>query len=188
MADDPPNRQEGFRVVTPEMRAALARGEQPTFPDGAPVPKLGWVGPVLAPDTFDKGEMSADEFLRSFPGAYEYLVAEYERQLQRPPTIELSPDYGVTIPLWPQEDRTETLIPTDLLERLIAWQQLFNVNFEPGSGWTSMAVKTKWTEEAVQLEADLRAAVDGRFAVEVDLWPLNPGFVHTSQLNRPPMI
>ena len=144
--------------------------------------------PMHARQTYGKDDIGSDEFLRSIPGAHEYMAAESERLQRRPPTVELSPDYGAEMPLWPQEDVTDSLVPAELKERLLAWQQVFEANFEPPSGWKSMTIKSQWAETAVQLEADLRAAVDGRVEVEVDLWPLNPGFVHTSQLNRPPMI
>ena len=143
---------------------------------------------MAARQSFGKGNIASDEFLRSIPGAHEYLAAESDRSQNRPPTIELSPDYGARIPVWPQEHLTDSLISAELMERLIAWQRLFDANFEPELGWRSAVVKAQWAEEAVQLNDDLRSAVEGTFDVEVDLWPCNPGFVHTSQLNLPPMI
>ncbi len=140
------------------------------------------------PQVFDPSAMSPDELLRSIPGGHEYMAAESDRRQTEPPTVELSPEFGVEIPLWPQDGETHALIPAALLERLITWQRSFRANFNPHSGWTSLTINTQWAEEALELEADLRAAFEGRFRVEVDLWPLNPGFVRTSLLNRPPML
>jgi len=125
------------------------------------------------------------EFLTSIPGALEYLEAESARICSRPPTITLSPEYSVEVPLWPQGGETDALVSEGLVAKLTAWQHLFAANFEP-SGWTSQNVRQQWLEQAVVLEAELREVVAGRVEVEVDLWPVNPGFLHTSQLDRPP--
>jgi hypothetical protein len=125
------------------------------------------------------------EFLKSIPGGLEYLGAEGERRRNRPPTITLMPEYGVEVPLWPQEDETEALVSEALVARLMAWQELFATNFGQ-SGWRSEEVKARWASQAVALEADLRDEVAGRVEVEVDLWPVNPGHLHGWQLANPP--
>jgi hypothetical protein len=53
--------------------------------------------PIYPWRTFDKGDIGSDEFLRSIPGAHEYMAAESERRQLRPPTIEPSPDYGAEL-------------------------------------------------------------------------------------------
>src|SRR5664280_138531 len=69
------------------------------------------------------------EFLASFPGALEYLEAESERIRKRPPTITLMPEYGVEVPLWPQDNEIDALVSEGLMEKLMAWQHLFAANF-----------------------------------------------------------
>ena len=125
------------------------------------------------------------DFLASMPGALEYLEAESERMRNRPPTITLMPEYGVEVPLWPQEDETDTLVSPGLRAKLMAWQDLFATGFGQ-SGWRSDEVKVRWAKQAVVLANELREEVAGRVEVEVDLWPMNPGYLHTSQLDHPP--
>ncbi len=103
----------------------------------------------------------------------------------RPSTITLMPDYGVDVPLWPREVETDALVSERLIEKLIAWQELFATNFGQ-SGWASQDDRERWVEQAVALAAELRGEVAGRVGVEVDLRPANPGYLHTSQLDRPP--
>ncbi len=103
----------------------------------------------------------------------------------RPPTITLMPDYGVDVPLWPQEEETDALASEGLVAKLMAWQELFASNFGP-SGWSSEGVKDRWAEQAVALEAELREEVAGRVGVEVDLWPVNLAYLHGWQLDYPP--
>ncbi len=155
--------------------------------DGAN-PRFGWRG--FAPhsqQTFDNDDIRPDEFLRSIPGAHEFLQEQDERFQNRPPTIELSPEYGQEVPLW--REVSSAHVPDSLMLKLKAWQSTFESHFDPETGWDSDLVKDRWAREAVALEAELREAVAGEVEVEVDLWPLNPGFVRTSQLKkRPPMI
>ena len=63
---------------------------------------------------------------------------------------------------------------------------MFDANFRPQTGWESDEVKTAWAEDAKTLEAELRSEMVGIIEVEVDLWPLNPGFLHTGQPELPP--
>jgi hypothetical protein len=95
------------------------------------------------------------------------------------------PEYGVEVPLWPQEDETVALVSVALAAKLMAWQDLFATNFGQ-SGWRSEEVRDRWAHRAVALEAELRDEVSGRFEVEVDLWPLKPGHLHGWQLQNPP--
>ena len=125
------------------------------------------------------------ELLASIPGGLEHLEAESERFLNRPSTITLMPEYGVEVPLWPQEDETVALMSVALAAKLMAWQDLFATNFGQ-SGWRSEEVRDRWAHQAVALEAELRDEVSGRFEVEVDLWPLNPGHLHGWQPHNPP--
>jgi hypothetical protein len=146
----------------------------------------GWVDPQTGEriPTRSRSETST-EFLASIPGALEYLEAASERMHNRPPTITLMPEYGVEVPLWPQEDETDALVSEGLVAKLTAWQDLFATNFGQ-SGWRSEEIKDRWAKQAVALEAELRDEVAGRVEVEVDLWPVNPGYLHTSQLDYPP--
>lgn len=85
--------------------------------------------------------------------------------------LRLSPDYTADLPLWGMI--VEPLqIPASLLEDLRVWQRTFDSQFDAHWGWISTEAKTSWAEEAVELEARLRSAVEGKAEVLVDLWPL----------------
>ena len=94
---------------------------------------------------------------------------------QPPSVVRLAPEYGVEVPLWPNGDATDSLVPADLLAKLIAWQAFFDSNFEWDTGWCSDDAKSRWAEEAVGLEAEPREALAGKVEVVVDLWPLKSG-------------
>ena len=126
------------------------------------------------------------EALAAIPGALEYYAAERERVVNRPPTITLMPEYGVEVPLWPQAEETEDLVSEGLRSKLEAWQATFDPHFSWNSGWDSEEVKAAWASDAANLEAQLRNEMAGIIEVEVDLWPLNPGYLHTGQPELPP--
>jgi hypothetical protein len=85
--------------------------------------------------------------------------------------LRLSPDYGADLPLWGMA--VEPLqIPPSLLEDLSVWQRTFDRQFDAHWGWISTEAKTSWAEEAVELEARLRSAIEGEVELLVDLWPL----------------
>lgn len=88
-----------------------------------------------------------------------------------PSTVTFSPDYSAPSPLWPLSDATDALVPPALLVNLIAWQEEFDSNFGWEKGWSSDEAKSKWAEEAVKLEAELREALAGIAELVVDLWP-----------------
>ena len=147
----------------------------------------GWIDPQTGKrmKADPEGRRMSFEFLTSIPGALEHLEADGEKWRNRPPTITLMPEYGVEVPLWPQEDETVALVSEVLVAKLMAWQELFATNFGQ-SGWRSEEVKDRWASQAVALEAELRDEVAGRVEVEVDLWPVNPGHLHGWQLANPP--
>ena len=94
----------------------------------------------------------------------------HERLESQP--VKLMPEYGVDLPLW--RHRVETLgLSRELLDRLARWQEDFEANFDPFSGWKSVESRERWSREAGPLEADLRAALPKGVDLEVDLWPLN---------------
>jgi hypothetical protein len=116
-------------------------------------PDSGWTGIVLTPEQH----------------------ACLSRVPEEPPTVvTLAPEYCVDVPLWPLGDATDNLVPPALLEKLMAWQALFDNNCHHKTGWLSEDAKSRWAEEAVGLEAELRAALAGKAEVVVDLWPLKP--------------
>ena len=88
--------------------------------------------------------------------------------------IRMMPEYSVDVPLFPQSDFTDALVPEELLARLIRWQKEFDENFHWDHGWQSTEVRDRWAAEAVPLEAALRMALEGKADLVVDLWPL-PG-------------
>ena len=89
-----------------------------------------------------------------------------------PSVLRLSPEYGGALPLWPQWDHPERLIPRELFVKLMAWQELFDSNFDSETGWRSEDAKTRWAAEAIGMETELRDALAGKAEVVVDLWPL----------------
>jgi hypothetical protein len=126
------------------------------------------------------------EWLQSNPIAREYMEALSKELQERPSTITLMPEYSAEVPLWTIEGETDDLVSKALLVRLKAWQAMFDANFRPQTGWESDEVKTAWAEDAKTLETELRSEMIGIMEVEVDLWPLNPGFLHTGQPELPP--
>ena len=92
--------------------------------------------------------------------------------------VRLSPDYSAPSPLWPGSDETDALVPASLLAKLVAWQEYFDSNFIPETGWCSDDAKVQWANTAVELEAELREVLAGRADLVVDLWPLEPDLKH----------
>jgi len=85
------------------------------------------------------------------------------------------PEYSVEIPLFPQSDDTNALVPEHLLAQLIRWQSEFDENFHYEKGWKSTEVKDRWAAEADPLEAALRETLKGKVDLVVDLSPLPRG-------------
>jgi hypothetical protein len=83
-------------------------------------------------------------------------------------------EYTADLPLWGANLR-ELKLSGKLLDDLGDWQQQFDDNFDPFSGWSSEEVKTAWAERAAVLEMDLRIEIKGKAMLEVDLWPLHEG-------------
>ena len=81
------------------------------------------------------------------------------------------PDYSADLPLWGSA-LSQLDLPARLLDELGDWQQEFDDNFDPHTGWSSEVTKSTWAQRAVTLEMDLRAEIDGRATLSVDLWPL----------------
>jgi hypothetical protein len=81
------------------------------------------------------------------------------------------PDYSADLPL-----RGSVLsqldLPARLLDELSDWQQDFDENFDPHTGWTSEIIKSAWAKRAASLEMELRAEIKGKATLSVDLWPL----------------
>ena len=92
-------------------------------------------------------------------------------------TLRLSPDYTPPdwVPLWPSSDYTDALVPTELLPRLIAWQDQFIENLDADRGWRSEEVMDQWAAEGCKLAAELETALKGKAELVVDLWPLRRG-------------
>jgi hypothetical protein len=141
--------------VTVEMVEALKRREDVRLPDGRRV-----------------GLVRAYAPLSSKEEIWSVYVEEHEYGL---PKVRLSPDYGAPSPLWPLSDETEDLVPESLFAKLVEWQADFDSNYRWDSGWQSEEAKARWAAAAVDLEAELREALDGNAALEVDLWPLESG-------------
>lgn len=87
--------------------------------------------------------------------------------------VKLMPEYSAGIPLWGQWKPLE--LSASLLARLRQWQLDFDSSFHWETGWQSEVARERWSEEARQLEADLRTEIGNRADVTVDLWPLKAG-------------
>lgn len=91
---------------------------------------------------------------------------------ERPAKVRLSPDYSAPYPLWPLSDATAAMVPEAVMAKLVAWQKDFDANFHWETGWRSDEARDRWAAAATELGPEVRAALDGRAELEVDLWPL----------------
>ena len=87
--------------------------------------------------------------------------------------LRLMPDYAADLPLWGRSPE-QLRLSSWLLDRLALWQDEFDRNFDPFSGWTTPEARDKWSREADRLARELRAALPDEIELEVDLWPLEP--------------
>lgn len=138
--------------VTPEMLAALQRGEDVRLPDGQRAHLVRPHAPLS--------------------GSFGAWGVKVDPDDDAPASIVLSPDYSAPSPLWPSSDATDALVPSELLERLTRWQRDFDSNYRWDTGWQSEAAKARWAAQAADLEADVRVALSGKAELTVDLWPL----------------
>ena len=86
--------------------------------------------------------------------------------------ITLMCEYGVTVPLFPQDDDTETLVSAGLLAQLVEWQQSFDANFHWEEGWRSDDARSRWIDAAQVLYPKVKQEIAGRAPVVLDLWLL----------------
>ena len=131
------------------MIEAIRRGERPLFPGGSRLPRRSAV--AYAPN--------AGEGVLITPSIRGRLHGIVRRLRGDDRTIRLAPDYGVEVPLWPQADETDALIPETLLARLIAWQAEWSSHFHYEAGWDSDAVRTQWERDGAKLAAEVREAL-----------------------------
>ena len=93
-----------------------------------------------------------------------------------PKVIVLAPDYMAPLPLWGEGSGNIawqfTKFSPELLDRLAAWQQEFDDSFHWQRGWRSTEIRDRWTREAEELAADVRAELGTRAELTVRLWPL----------------
>jgi hypothetical protein len=87
------------------------------------------------------------------------------------------PDYSAPLPLWGEGFGNIawqfTKFQPELLDRLAAWQRDFDDNYHYQTGWRSAAMRDRWAHQAIELAADLRAALGTRAELTVDLWPID---------------
>ena len=101
------------------------------------------------------------------PSTRERIASSYRRLRGSERTIRMAPDYGVEVPLWPQADETDDLVPEDLLHRLMAWQTFWESHhhFERGWDWESpgftggrmgrrLPPKSKLSPTTLEIQAD----------------------------------
>jgi hypothetical protein len=77
-----------------------------------------------------------------------------------------------------------TKFPPELLDRLAAWQQTFDENYDYETGWRSDAAQDSWAHDAKDLAADLRAAMGTRAELVVNLCPLGERIQGMSRINE----
>ncbi len=136
--------------VPPEMVEALKRGEDVRMPDGSPVR-------MFRP-------FAGDEY-----GEWSVVIV---REQVGTPISPIEPGLWRTVPSLALIRQTDAMVPEELLTRLIGWQQEFESNFHWETGWQSDEAKLCWAEEATVLAAEVRAALEGKAELTVDLWPL----------------
>jgi hypothetical protein len=102
------------------------------------------------------------------------LSVAYDMMVNPRREVKLMPEYGVDVPLWPRSEETDDLVPPELLQRLIVWQEQFDASFHWESGWADRQTRVDWAAEATALEGLLRDALPPGVTLVVDLWPLSP--------------
>jgi hypothetical protein len=94
-----------------------------------------------------------------------------------PAVIRFGPDYSAPLPLWGEGFGNIawqfTKFSPQLLDRLAAWQQEFDDNYDYRSGWRSAAIRDRWARDAKRLAAQVQAELGSRARLDVDLWPLS---------------
>jgi hypothetical protein len=80
----------------------------------------------------------------------------------------MAPDYGVEVPLWPQADETDALIPEELLRKLTAWQAYWETHHAFERGWDSEESRTQWREEGRVLASEVRKALPRPWKLKSD--------------------
>lgn len=88
-------------------------------------------------------------------------------------SITLMPEYGVELPLW-GADWWQLDLPAELLDVLADWQEQFDINFHPETGWVSDDLATEWARRGDELAAALRNTLPPTVPLRVDLWPVAP--------------
>lgn len=107
------------------------------------------------------------------------LLDEYLRWMDFDGVFVLSPDWSVDVPLWPQSEAIDELVPETLQEKLTAWQSIFDSNYRWSDdsrpeGWLSNEAKDLWEQAVPDLVAELTSALEGNAKRIVDLWPITP--------------
>jgi hypothetical protein len=114
-----------------------------------------------------------EQWVAFAPGSGEVHVSEGDDELAQDAgqhDLLLMVDYSAEMPLWGRVAKQVELDPA-LVNRLAAWQREFDNDFQYEKGWRSADARDRWAAEAVELEAQLRAALPG-VKLKVDLWPL----------------
>ena len=107
------------------------------------------------------------------------LLDQYLKWIDFDGVFILSPDWTVDIPLWPQSEAIDDLIPESLQEKLTTWQSIFDVNYmwseqDKPERWLSNDAKEEWERAVPDLVAELTSVLEGKARLIVDLWPITP--------------
>lgn len=68
-----------------------------------------------------------------------------------PRVLHLECDVGVEIPMFPQYQAVEDMLPADLRQRMMKWQEFFDHNWHWDRGWKSHEAETEHIQEGEAL-------------------------------------
>lgn len=97
--------------------------------------------------------------------------------MKRDDTLKLMSDYGAESPLWSADGMVSPAdlgLSPDLDRALVAWQEQFELHFDPDDGWDSTERKDRYAREAQELLAALRDELGATYHIALDLWPAMP--------------
>jgi len=80
----------------------------------------------------------------------------------------------VELPLW-GADWWELGLTSQLLDELADWQERFDTNFRPETGWLGDAIADDWERCAGELASAVAEQLSADVGYRIDLWPIRRG-------------